>query len=79
MVICILLIVLWVLCTVALGKFFFYVFDLPPVFFFRNQLSMAMLWARTCNSWVGCVQCTCRRIYFWSLIMNIEEFKNKEA
>jgi hypothetical protein len=30
MVTCIILVILWVLYTVALGKFFFYVCDLPP-------------------------------------------------
>lgn len=30
MIICTLLILLWVLYSIALGKFFFYVCDLPP-------------------------------------------------
>lgn len=30
MVICTLLVLLWVLYSIALGKFFFYVCDLPP-------------------------------------------------
>ena len=53
MAICILLIVLWVLCTVALGKFFFYVCDLPPAPFFEiNSLGLCSGLVLAIAGWV---------------------------
>lgn len=53
MAICILLIVLWVLYTVALGKFFFYVCDLPPAPFFEiNSLGLCSGLVLAIAGWV---------------------------
>lgn len=54
MVICILLIILWVLYTVALGKFFFYVCDLPPAPLFEiNSLGICSGLVLAMAGWIG--------------------------
>lgn len=53
MAICILLIILWVLYTVALGKFLFYVCDLPPAPLFDiNSLGLCSALVLAMAGWL---------------------------
>lgn len=54
MVTSIILVILWVLYTVALGKFFFYVCDLPPAPFFEiNSLGLCSGLVLVMAGWIG--------------------------
>lgn len=54
MIICTLLILLWVLYSIALGKFFFYVCDLPPAPIFEiNSLGICSGLVLVMAGWIG--------------------------
>lgn len=54
MAICILLIIMWVLYTVALGKFFFYICDLPPAPIFEiNSLGLCSGFVLAMFGWIA--------------------------
>lgn len=54
MVTCIILAILWVLYTVALGKFFFYLCDLPPAPFFEiNSLGLCSGFVLALAGWIA--------------------------
>lgn len=54
MVICTLLVLLWVLYSIALGKFFFYVCDLPPAPIFDiNSLGLCSGFVLAMAGWIA--------------------------
>lgn len=54
MVTCIILVILWVLYTVAIGKFLFYICDLPPAPIFDvNSTGICAGFVLALAGWIG--------------------------
>lgn len=54
MVTCIILVILWVLYTVAIGKFLFYICDLPPAPLFEvNSTGICAGFVLALAGWIG--------------------------
>jgi hypothetical protein len=54
MITCVILVILWVAYTVAIGKFFFYICDLPPApLFDDNSIGICAGFVLALAGWIG--------------------------